>query len=110
MEVVGSSSGVSVYRVYRGSVAEQVGLVRNDVLLSVGPTRVIDLEHFVEAILRVPEETSVTLEIFRDGQVFRQRTQLGEGEMESVTLPPDPAPTFSPALSGPPSLPAPVFR
>jgi len=48
-----------------------------------------------------PEERAVTVEVFREGQVFQKKPVMGEGELESVTLPSDPAPTYSrPAAMG----------
>ncbi len=95
MEVVGTSSGVGVYRVYPGSAAEQAGLRVGDLILGFGTNRIIDVGRLVEAVGAAREEQAVTIEIFRAGQVFQKRAVIGEGEMESVTLPPDPAPQFN---------------
>jgi predicted Fe-Mo cluster-binding NifX family protein len=95
MEVVGTSSGVGVYRVYPGSAAERAGLRPGDVILGFGPNRIIDVGRLVDAVRAAREEESVTIEVFRAGQVFRKQAVVGEGEMESVTLPPNPAPQFN---------------
>jgi S1-C subfamily serine protease len=87
---------VGVYRVYPGSAAERAGLRPGDLVLGFGANRIIDVGRLVEAVRAAREEESVTIEIFRAGQVFRKQAVVGEGEMESVTLPPDPAPPFRP--------------
>jgi predicted Fe-Mo cluster-binding NifX family protein len=94
MEVVGTSSGVGVYRVYPGSAAGRAGLRPGDLILGFGQRRIIDVRSFVENVRAAREEESVTIELFRAGQVFRKQVVVGEGEMESVTLPPNPAPLY----------------
>jgi S1-C subfamily serine protease len=96
LEVVGSSSGVSVYRVYRGSAAERAGLRQGDLIVGIGSNRIIDVAHFVQAVAAAREESTMPIEIFRAGQVLRRQVAIGEGEMESAMVPYDPAPLYRP--------------
>jgi len=102
MEVAGTGRGVRIFRIYGGSVAQAGGLRAGDLILSFGTQRIIDMATFVQAASQAPEEQSVTVEVFRQGQVFRAQVTMGEGEMESVTLPRDPAPPYSAAAASTP--------
>jgi predicted Fe-Mo cluster-binding NifX family protein len=94
LEVVGSSSGVRVHRVYRGSVAERAGLRPGDLIVGFGSSRIIEVAHFVQAVAAAREESTASIDIFRAGQVLRRNVAVGEGEMESATVPYDPAPVY----------------
>ena len=102
MEVAGTGKGVRIFRVYGGSAAQKGGLRDGDLILGFGTRRIIDMATFVQAVSQAPEEQSVAVEVFRQGQVFRAQVTMGEGEMESVTLPHDPAPPYSAAAAGTP--------
>ena len=101
MEIVGSSRGVSVFRVYNGGVAQQAGLRAGDLVLGFGVNRIIDVANFIKAVAQAPEEQNVSLELFRQGRTLDAQVTLGEGEMEKVALPRAPAPTYSPPAPTP---------
>jgi serine protease Do len=103
MEVVGSAAGVGVHRVYPSSNAAQGGVREGDLVVGFNRTQIIDLAHFVEAVAAARSESTATMQIFRQGQVFSMPVAIGEGEMETAAVPNDPAPPYVPTLQ--PALP-----
>jgi predicted Fe-Mo cluster-binding NifX family protein len=96
MEVVGSAAGVGVHRVYPSSNAAQGGVREGDLVVGFNRTQILDLAHFVEAIAAAPSESTATVQIFRQGQVFSMPVAIGEGEMETAAVPNNPAPPYAP--------------
>jgi predicted Fe-Mo cluster-binding NifX family protein len=103
MEVIGSAAGVGVHRVYPSSNAAQGGVREGDLVVGFNRTQIIDLAHFVEAISAARSESTATIQIFRQGQVFSMPVAIGEGEMETAAVPNNPAPPYVPTLQ--PALP-----
>jgi predicted Fe-Mo cluster-binding NifX family protein len=103
MEVVGSAAGVGVHRVYPSSNAAQGGVREGDLVVGFNRTQIIDLAHFVEAVAAARSESTATMQIFRQGQVFSMPVAIGEGEMETAAVPSNPAPPYVPTLQ--PALP-----
>jgi predicted Fe-Mo cluster-binding NifX family protein len=102
MEVVGSAAGVGVHRVYPSSNAAQGGVRQGDLVVGFNRTQILDLAHFVEAIAAAPSESTATVQIFRQGQVFSMPVAIGEGEMETAAVPNNPAPPYAPTAPGAP--------
>ena len=96
MEVVGSAAGVGVHRVYLSSNAARGGVREGDLVVGFNGAQIIDLAHFVEAVSAARSESTATMQIFRQGQVFSMPVAIGEGEMETAVVPNNPAPPYTP--------------
>jgi S1-C subfamily serine protease len=97
MEVVSlDADGVAVFRVYKGSFAEQAGLARGDFIFGFNGKSVRNLTRFVTLVTAAPPEQTIDIRIGRDGRVLNKMVTIGEGEMETATVPTDAAGLYTP--------------
>jgi S1-C subfamily serine protease len=97
MEVVGlGADGVAVFRVYKGSFAEQAGLERGDFIFGFNGKSVRTLTRFLTLVTAAPPEQAVDVRLGRNGRVLSKRVTIGEGEMETAMVPADAAGPYTP--------------
>lgn len=102
MEVLAiGGNEVSVYRVYQGSSAERGGLTPGDLILKFNGKRVSDLIRFAHLVSTSTPERIASLMIARRGRIMTRSVMIGEGEMETATIPQNAAQPYSPAQAAP---------
>src|SRR5262249_61189649 len=65
---LGNQQGVIIQNVFKGSPAERAGLQRNDVIVDLNGTAVVDRDKFRLKIADTPSGTKVKLGYLRDGK------------------------------------------
>jgi S1-C subfamily serine protease len=97
-------AGVLVSRVYAGSWGERAGLAAQDRIVSFTGQRVDTLATFAALVGRAPAEQDAALQVMRGGSLMALKVMVGEGELETATVPADAAPAYS-GPAQPPTLP-----
>lgn len=103
MEVGASpeNRGVMVGSVYGGGKAELAGLQVGDVIVRFNNRRVKDVAGFESLVAKAKPESKVKVQVIRNGKRVKMTAQLGEGEMEGVTVPNATPAAWSPAQQNP---------
>ena len=72
--------GILITEVYDDSPAEDAGLEKHDIVVSIGGEKGKDLSHFVKLVSSKDPGTEVEIQIYRDGRMKTVSATLGERE------------------------------
>jgi S1-C subfamily serine protease len=86
-----------VDRVYRGSWGERAGLRAEDRVVGFGGQPVGNVSSLAALVGRAPAEKLAALRVSREGRILLLQVMVGEGELETATVPSDAAPPFGQA-------------
>lgn len=78
---------VLVHSVYGGGWAEKGGFRIGDVIFRFNGRRARNIDEFRDLIARAGPESSVMVQVIRNGRRITLMVMVGEGEMEGVTVP-----------------------
>lgn len=78
---------VAVHAAYVGGTAEKAGLRKGDIVRRFNGRKVKDLPAFQDAVARAAPETTVKIEVIRNGERRQFPVMIGEGEMEGAVIP-----------------------
>jgi S1-C subfamily serine protease len=72
-----TDAGLNVLNVIEGSAADRIGLIKNDLLLSVDGEKLDSVEELTILISKKQPDESILLEFQRDGNTLSEKVTLG---------------------------------
>jgi S1-C subfamily serine protease len=72
-----TDAGLNVLNVIKGSAADRIGLIKNDLLLSVDGEKLDSVEELTILISKKQPDESILLEFQRDGNTLSEKVTLG---------------------------------
>ncbi len=73
-----STAGVLVQRVTQGGPADKAGLRHGDIILKVDDHEVAENRDLIDFVSALPPDTKVSVRVFRNGDTFNKKIELGE--------------------------------
>ena len=88
------NGNVIIHAVYKGGGADIAGLREGDMLYRFNGQRVKNVEQFQAIVTRTLKETTVKVDVLRNGEKKQFVVLVGEGEMQGAVVPvANPAPS-----------------
>lgn len=82
-----AEGAVIIHSIYIGGNAQKAGLLKGDIIINFNGRTVKKASQFRKIAALAKPESYVDMEYIRDGEKFRSKIMIGEGEMEGVVKP-----------------------
>ncbi len=81
-KTIGEDKGVQLQKVYEGSTAEEMGLVRGDEIHKINGEKIEDIKELVETLSEMEVDDNVEIEFVRDGKKMKKQRKLKAFSLE----------------------------
>lgn len=84
MKKFGVEHGVKVSKVLNGHPAEEAGMKKNDIIMTIGETKIEEIENISDALEPYDAGTEVDVSVIRDGKPETLKLKVAESDVEDI--------------------------